>query len=218
MNFYYRILVSYPGHAFSNRILSCVFAQRNFLCISALRPSSSSYNFFHVICPFSYTLSVPISYSKIVLLSLHPVVGLFSYIIHLLGGRISFFYFGIICFICITWPCRYLLSFFSFFTICLFISSILRSENPAFLAILLGGSARVWHIVLNHTEFAKISIDRFSLISLYRFALKISVKYIFVVFPHLFSRWCFCIEPLPKSLFVYLKLELPTFARCHLGP
>ena len=48
---------------------------------------------------FCYVLSVPISYSKIVLLPLHLVVGLF-----LLLGRFFFNYFGISRFVCIVWP------------------------------------------------------------------------------------------------------------------
>ena len=55
--------------------------------------------------PFYYVLSVPIFYSKIILLPLHPVVGLSSCILNLLVGRIFFSYFGISCFICIVWPC-----------------------------------------------------------------------------------------------------------------
>ena len=54
--------------------------------------------------PFSYIFSICIFYSKIVLLSLHLVVGMSSCILHLLVGRIFFQHFGMSCFVCISWP------------------------------------------------------------------------------------------------------------------
>ena len=58
---------------------------------------------------------------QIVLLILHPIVGVFLCILHLPVCRISFSYFGISCFVCIVWPCLLsLLSFTNFFFIYLF--------------------------------------------------------------------------------------------------
>ena len=53
--------------------------------------------------PFCYVLSVSIFYSKIVLLPLHPVVGFYSCILHLLVGIVFYCYFGMSCFVCIIW-------------------------------------------------------------------------------------------------------------------
>ena len=92
------------------------FPIRYFLCVvlSDLQvyfysgPSSSPCNFFRFnvsIRNFYYVISVPIFYSKIVLLPLHPVVGMSSCILLLLFGGIFFRCFGKFCFVCIGIPC-----------------------------------------------------------------------------------------------------------------
>ena len=65
----------------------------------------NSFSIFLSIRPLCYVLSVSIFYSKIILLPLHPLVGLSSCILHLLVGIIFFRNFGISCFICIVWRC-----------------------------------------------------------------------------------------------------------------
>ena len=77
-------------------------------CMSALGPSLSlCKSVFYLIYPFGffyYVLSVPIFCSKILLILLHPVVGLPSCILPLLAGRIFFRYLGMQCFVfyCLT--------------------------------------------------------------------------------------------------------------------
>ena len=96
------------------------FCSEQFQWYHRLRALFDSFQFsFHIICPFSL-FSVPISYSKIVLLSLHPVVGLSKYILHQLVDRIFFWHFGISFFVCIVCPCSrifkvFLLSLTSFY-------------------------------------------------------------------------------------------------------
>ena len=52
----------------------------------------------------SFPVSVPLYYSKIVLLPLHPIVRVTSCILHLVVGRLFFRYFGKSCFVCIARP------------------------------------------------------------------------------------------------------------------
>ena len=78
-------------------------------CIFILRASSSPCTFFP--CCLSsriscYLLSVPIFCSKIVLLPLHPVIGMYSCILPRLAGRIFIRSFGMSCFVCIVWSCQ----------------------------------------------------------------------------------------------------------------
>ena len=65
--------------------------------------------------PLSYVLFIPIFCSSMVLLLLHPVVGLFPCIPHFLVGRIFFCYLGIFCFACIAWVCLHIFLLFFFF-------------------------------------------------------------------------------------------------------
>ena len=60
---------------------------------------------------FCYIISVPIFCSKIVLLPLQLVVGMYSYAHHQLDGWFRFHYFGMFCFVSIVWLC--LSNFFS---------------------------------------------------------------------------------------------------------
>ena len=55
---------------------------------------------------FNYFLSVPIFYSKIVLLPLHPIVGMSTWILNFLVSRIFFRYFGMSNFVYIARPCH----------------------------------------------------------------------------------------------------------------
>ena len=80
---------------FSNPVLfSGVCSPQGLLCVQVILFSSDL-----SIQPVCYAFSVPIFYSKIVLLPLHPIVGMSSCSLHLLFGRVFFRYFGLFYFV-----------------------------------------------------------------------------------------------------------------------
>ena len=100
--------------------------------------------FFHAIFPiYLPLLSVPIFYSKIVLLPLHLVIGFSLSILPLLVSRIFFHYFGMSCFVWIAWSCFGIfwvfLLFPMFFNLFLWIdlSAVLFKSFPSFVLFLV---------------------------------------------------------------------------------
>ena len=96
-------------------------------CMSTLGSSSSSCNSFSMLfiqSAFRYVLSIPIFYSKVFLLPSHPVVGLYSSVLHLLvwGNFLWLFWNVLFCEYFLTLY-RYFLSLLSFAIIFLFNSS-----------------------------------------------------------------------------------------------
>ena len=102
------------------------------MCISAFGLSSSPNSFVILLIHLAFSLCslvVAIFLSKIVWFLLHPVVGVFLCHLPPLVGRISFWCFGISCFVCIVLP------FVNIFLIFLFFASTFWFISSSYIVI-----------------------------------------------------------------------------------